>query len=127
MAQPALYIAGLAAAVLLQHREEQAAAAAGSTSAMPTPLLPRVAVTAGLSLGEYSALVWAGGMSFEDGLKVGYLACPLSSMPVHAGMDVCNIWYKLGASVMHALHTCKHNEALCVCFPCMSQSSFIIH
>lgn len=26
---------------------------------------------AGLSLGEYSALVFAGAMSFEDGLKVG--------------------------------------------------------
>lgn len=29
------------------------------------------AACAGLSLGEYAALVFAGAMSFEDGLKVG--------------------------------------------------------
>ena len=29
-------------------------------------------VAAGLSLGEYCALVFAGAMSFEDGLKVGH-------------------------------------------------------
>ena len=28
---------------------------------------------AGLSLGEYAALVFAGALSFEDGLKVGWV------------------------------------------------------
>ena len=33
-------------------------------------LLVRCSAAAGLSLGEYAALVFAGAMSFEDGLKV---------------------------------------------------------
>jgi hypothetical protein len=56
-AQPALFVAGLAAVEAL--RKDSAATVAGCS------------VTAGLSLGEYTALVFAGALSFEDGLKVG--------------------------------------------------------
>ncbi|KAI8476564.1 MAG: acyl transferase/acyl hydrolase/lysophospholipase [Monoraphidium minutum] len=55
-AQPALLIADLAAAEALRARDAAAAAACGGA--------------AGLSLGEYAALVWAGALSFEDALKV---------------------------------------------------------
>ena len=54
--QPALFVAGLAAVERL--RAENPATVEGAASA------------AGLSLGEYTALVFAGAMSFEDGLKV---------------------------------------------------------
>ena len=56
-AQPALFVAGLAAVEAL--RKDSAATVDGCS------------VTAGLSLGEYTALVFAGALSFEDGLKVG--------------------------------------------------------
>ena len=54
--QPALYVAGLAAVEKL--RGEEAAA------------VEQCSAVAGLSLGEYCALVFAGALSFEDGLKV---------------------------------------------------------
>ena len=54
--QPALFLAGLAAVEKL--RGENPAAVEGCSA------------TAGLSLGEYTALVFAGAMSFKDGLKV---------------------------------------------------------
>lgn len=54
--QPALFVAGLAAVEKL--RSENPAAVEGCSA------------TAGLSLGEYTALVFAGAMSFKDGLKV---------------------------------------------------------
>ncbi|KAL4449353.1 hypothetical protein ABPG77_006997 [Micractinium sp. CCAP 211/92] len=54
--QPALFVAGLAA---VERLRAQNPAAVGGCSAC-----------AGLSLGEYTALVFAGAMSFEDGLKV---------------------------------------------------------
>jgi len=54
--QPALFVAGLAAVEKL--KAENPAAVEG------------VSCTAGLSLGEYTALVFAGVLSFEDGLKV---------------------------------------------------------
>ena len=57
--QPALFVAGLAAAEKL--RGESPAAMDGCS------------VAAGLSLGEYTALVFAGALSFRDGLKVGAL------------------------------------------------------
>jgi [acyl-carrier-protein] S-malonyltransferase len=56
--QPALYLAGLAAVEMLRASGPEGAEAVANCS-----------VTAGLSLGEYSALVFAGAMSFEDGLK----------------------------------------------------------
>ncbi len=55
-AQPALFVAGLAAVERL--RATDAAAVEGCAAA------------AGLSLGEYTALVFAGALSFEDGLRV---------------------------------------------------------
>lgn len=55
--QPALFVAGLAAVERL--RAQNAGAVDGASAC------------AGLSLGEYTALVFAGALSFEDGLKVG--------------------------------------------------------
>jgi [acyl-carrier-protein] S-malonyltransferase len=55
--QPALFVAGLAAVERLRAQNPAAVDAC--------------AACAGLSLGEYAALVFAGAMSFEDGLKVG--------------------------------------------------------
>lgn len=55
-AQPALLLAGLAAAEKLSFHDPTARS--------------RVAVVAGLSLGEYTALVYAGAISFDDALRV---------------------------------------------------------
>ena len=55
-AQPALFVAGLAAVEKLRSQDVRAADSASAC--------------AGLSLGEYTALVHAGALSFEDGLKV---------------------------------------------------------
>eukprot|EP00882_Tetradesmus_deserticola_P000246 GHRQ01000273.1.p1 GENE.GHRQ01000273.1~~GHRQ01000273.1.p1 ORF type:complete len:350 (+),score=185.49 GHRQ01000273.1:91-1140(+) len=57
VSQPAIYVASLAAVEKLRATEGQA-------------LLDGVDVAAGLSLGEYTALAFAGAMSFEDGLKL---------------------------------------------------------
>src|ERR1700743_3139822 len=54
--QPALFLSRLAAVEVL--KEEQAA------------VVDQCAATAGLSLGEYTALVFAGVMDFEAGLRV---------------------------------------------------------
>lgn len=54
--QPALYVAGLAA---LERLKQSAPAIVASCQ-----------IAAGLSLGEYTALAFAGVLSFEDGLKV---------------------------------------------------------
>jgi [acyl-carrier-protein] S-malonyltransferase len=54
--QPALFVAGLAALESLQHNSPETVAACEAA--------------AGLSLGEYTALVFAGAMGFEDGLRV---------------------------------------------------------
>ena len=56
VAQPALFVAGLAAVERLRSTDP------GTVEAC--------SATAGLSLGEYCALVFSGAMSFEDGLKV---------------------------------------------------------
>ena len=55
--QPALYVAGLAAVEKLRSED--------------TAAVEQCSAAAGLSLGEYCALVFAGALSFEDGLKVG--------------------------------------------------------
>jgi [acyl-carrier-protein] S-malonyltransferase len=56
ISQPALYVCSLAALELLKTEQPGAAESC--------------AMTAGLSLGEYTALVFAGAMSFADGLRV---------------------------------------------------------
>src|SRR5262245_17894266 len=56
VSQPAIFVASLAALESL--RQSEPAAATGA------------AATAGLSLGEYSALVFAGAMTFADALRV---------------------------------------------------------
>jgi len=58
VSQPAIYVASLAALEKMKMTEEGAAE------------LEQVDVTAGLSLGEYTALAFAGAFSFEDGLKL---------------------------------------------------------
>jgi [acyl-carrier-protein] S-malonyltransferase len=55
-AQPALFVAGLAAVEKLRADDPGA--------------VERCSRTAGLSLGEYTALVFSGAMTFEDGLRV---------------------------------------------------------
>ncbi len=56
ISQPAIFVASLAA---LEHLRSTA-----------SEICDSVATTAGLSLGEYSALAFAGAITFEDGLKV---------------------------------------------------------
>jgi [acyl-carrier-protein] S-malonyltransferase len=56
VSQPAIFVASLAALEQLRAAEPDAE--------------KDVAATAGLSLGEYTALVFAGALSFEDGLRV---------------------------------------------------------
>jgi [acyl-carrier-protein] S-malonyltransferase len=73
-AQPALFVAGLAAFEELKARGGGGAAAAaagaadGNGASASAP--PQPTALAGLSLGEYCALVAAGALSFEDGLRV---------------------------------------------------------
>lgn len=57
VSQPAIYVASLAAVEKIRATEGQA-------------VLDAVDVACGLSLGEYTALAFAGAMSFEDGLKL---------------------------------------------------------
>jgi [acyl-carrier-protein] S-malonyltransferase len=56
ISQPALFVCGLAALEQLKQDSPE--------------LVERCAATAGLSLGEYTALVFAGAMDFETGLRV---------------------------------------------------------
>src|SRR3954469_10859624 len=56
VSQPAIFVAGLAALEQLKATEPDA--------------LQSVVATAGLSLGEYTALAFAGALSFEDGVKL---------------------------------------------------------
>ncbi|KAJ7521190.1 hypothetical protein O6H91_19G042100 [Diphasiastrum complanatum] len=58
ISQPAIYVASLAAVELLRNREGGQA------------VIDSIDVTCGLSLGEYTALAFAGAFSFEDGLKL---------------------------------------------------------
>ena len=55
-AQPALYVCSLAALEKLKSENAE--------------VVEACALAAGLSLGEYTAIVFAGGMSFEDGLRL---------------------------------------------------------
>ncbi len=54
--QPALFVTSIAALEVLRSKDPD--------------LVSNVRITAGLSLGEYTALVFAGVMTFEDGLRV---------------------------------------------------------
>ncbi|TWU16356.1 ACP S-malonyltransferase [Allorhodopirellula heiligendammensis] len=54
--QPALFVAGIAAAEVFSELHPDTAS--------------RIKATAGLSLGEYTAVCFAGGLSFEDGLRL---------------------------------------------------------
>jgi len=56
VSQPAIFVASLAALDQLRATQPE--------------MLAAVTATAGLSLGEYTALVFAGALSFDDGLKV---------------------------------------------------------
>ncbi|XWS71899.1 hypothetical protein CRYUN_Cryun03dG0177800 [Craigia yunnanensis] len=58
ISQPAIYVTSLAAVELLRARDEG------------QQIIDSVDVTCGLSLGEYTALAFAGAFSFEDGLKL---------------------------------------------------------
>ncbi|KAK9664577.1 hypothetical protein RND81_14G053000 [Saponaria officinalis] len=58
LSQPAIYVTSLAAVEILRARE-------GGQQ-----IIDSVDVTCGLSLGEYTALAFAGAFSFEDGLKL---------------------------------------------------------
>ncbi|KAF8010555.1 hypothetical protein BT93_J1251 [Corymbia citriodora subsp. variegata] len=58
ISQPAIYVTSLAAVEILRARE-------GGQQ-----IIESVDVTCGLSLGEYTALAFAGAFSFEDGLKL---------------------------------------------------------
>ncbi|XP_010469886.1 PREDICTED: uncharacterized protein LOC104749872 [Camelina sativa] len=58
ISQPAIYVTSLAAVELLRVREGGG------------QIINSVDVTCGLSLGEYTALAFAGAFSFEDGLKL---------------------------------------------------------
>ena len=58
VSQPAIYVASLAALEKMKTTEEGAAA------------IEAVDVCAGLSLGEYTALTFAGAITFEDGVKL---------------------------------------------------------
>src|SRR5262245_32220986 len=55
ISQPAIFVGGLAALELLKSTDPAA--------------IDTCIATAGLSLGEYTALVFAGAMSFQDGLR----------------------------------------------------------
>lgn len=54
--QPALFVTGMAAAAVYAQLHAETAA--------------KIQVSAGLSLGEYTAVCYAGGLSFEDGLRL---------------------------------------------------------
>lgn len=56
ISQPAIFVTSLAALEMLRAESPE--------------VVEGCAITAGLSLGEYTALVFAGAMSFEDGLRV---------------------------------------------------------
>ncbi|KAI4385953.1 hypothetical protein MLD38_003937 [Melastoma candidum] len=58
LSQPAIYVTSLAAVEILQARD-------GGQH-----IIESIDVTCGLSLGEYTALAFAGAFSFEDGLKL---------------------------------------------------------
>ncbi|GAB4860252.1 hypothetical protein Ancab_011732 [Ancistrocladus abbreviatus] len=88
LSQPAIYVRSLAAVEILHGRE-------GGQQ-----IIESVDVTCGLSLGEYTALAYAGAFSFEDGLKLVKLrgeamqeasAAAKSAMASVIGLDSANV------------------------------------
>ncbi len=69
-AQPGIFLVSWVAFQLLQERVGVQALACPSSDTLKRELQLKFDATAGLSLGEFTALTAAGVMSFEDGLKV---------------------------------------------------------
>ena len=74
ISQPAIYVASLAAVEKFRLEAGQEA-------------IDKATVAAGLSLGEYTALSFAGALSFEDGLKIVKVP-PNSSNPNHTSLAI---------------------------------------
>lgn len=115
VSQPAIFVASMAAVEKFKHQEGQAAVDA-ATCAM------------GLSLGEYSALCFAGALSFADGVKITKArgeAMQAASDAVDTGMvsvigldsekvkELCGAASaKSGAKVQIANYLCSGNYAV---------------
>jgi len=69
-AQPAIFLVSWVCFELLQERVGVQALARSATDTLKRELQLKFDATAGLSLGEFTALAAAGAMSFEDGLRV---------------------------------------------------------
>ena len=89
MSQPAIYVASLAALEKLKKEQPDVVEAA--------------TVAAGLSLGEYTALVFAGALGFEDGLK---LVC--THLCMHALSSI--LWSTVPASAAWPAMCCKARD-----------------
>jgi [acyl-carrier-protein] S-malonyltransferase len=69
-AQPGIFLVSWVAFQLLQERVGVQASACSAADTLKRELQLKFDATAGLSLGEFTALTAAGAMSFEDGLRV---------------------------------------------------------
>ncbi len=69
-AQPAIFLVSWVAFQLLKERVGVQASACSAADTLKRELQLKFDATAGLSLGEFTALTAAGAMSFEDGLRV---------------------------------------------------------
>ena len=69
-AQPGIFLVSWIAFELLKERVGVQALACSTAGTPKRELQPKFEATAGLSLGEFTALTAAGAMSFEDGLRV---------------------------------------------------------
>ena len=76
ISQPAIYVASLAAVEKLRNDAGQA-------------VIDKATVAAGLSLGEYTALSFAGAISFEDGLRI--VKTRGEAMQVGGGACACGL------------------------------------
>ena len=128
-AQPALFVAGLAAVEKLRAENPGAADSASAC--------------AGLSLGEYTALVFAGALSFEDGLKVvktrAESMAAAAAVGAHGMLSVVGLGdaeldklcaaaaAKAGPGCVAACAMCRCTAAVCACAePCDSPTCFIL-
>ncbi|KXZ48432.1 hypothetical protein GPECTOR_28g842 [Gonium pectorale] len=92
ISQPAIYVASLAAVEKLRATEGQAA-------------IDSIDVAAGLSLGEYTALAFAGAMSFEDGLRL--VALRGASMQAAADAQPSSMVSVIGLDSAKVAELCK--------------------